>query len=35
MRPDLARVEAAIREVAAAEIMPRFRNLASGDFRSR
>lgn len=31
MIPDLSRVEAAIREVAAAEIMPRFRKLAAGD----
>src|SRR5271154_887994 len=35
MGPDLARVEAAIREVAAAEIMPRFRNLASGDMHEK
>jgi fructose-1,6-bisphosphatase/inositol monophosphatase family enzyme len=35
MRPDLRRVEAAIREVAAAEIMPRFRNLASGDMHEK
>ncbi|HUN46219.1 MAG TPA: inositol monophosphatase [Stellaceae bacterium] len=31
----MARVEAAIREVAAAEIMPRFRNLAAADLREK
>lgn len=35
MRPGLRRVEAAIREIAAAEITPRFRNLASGDMHEK
>jgi len=35
MTPDIARVDAAIREVAAAEIMPRFRNLAEADMREK
>ena len=35
MFPDMARVDAAIREVAAAEILPRFRNLAAADMREK
>jgi len=35
MRADLTRVEALIREVAAAEILPRFRRLGEGDIREK
>lgn len=35
MGPDIERVEAAIREVAAAEIVPRFRKLAAGDMHEK
>jgi fructose-1,6-bisphosphatase/inositol monophosphatase family enzyme len=35
MMPDMARVAALMREVAAAEILPRFRNLAAHDIREK